>query len=179
MVVGYRGYGHSEGKPSEDGLKQDAQSILDWTLSREDIDSKKIIVFGRSLGGAVAIDLCSKRQKDIWGLIIENTFTNAFDFSESFIMGAYWLKKILLMIDWPSINSIQSITTPILFISGRKDKIVKYELMDRLHQAAGNSKFKRMFKVEDGEHNDTWIKAGDDYWDEISTFVGKCFNLLS
>ena len=175
VIVGYRGYGHSQGSPSEEGLKQDAQSILDWTLARSDIDKTKIIVFGRSLGGAVAIDLCSKRQGDICGLIVENTFTNAFDFSENFIKDAYWMKKLLLMIDWPSVNSIQNIKTPILFISGRKDRVVRFELMDRLYEAASDTTFKRIFKVENGEHNDTWIKAGDDYWEEISTFVEKWF----
>ena len=52
----------------------DAEAVLDWTIKWEDVDEQKIFIFGRSLGGAVAIDLCTKRQDDIAGLILENTF---------------------------------------------------------------------------------------------------------
>ena len=72
----YRGYGHSEGNPSERGLQYDAEATLDWALGNQDIDHTKIFIFGRSLGGAVTIDLASKRQQDISGIIIENTFTS-------------------------------------------------------------------------------------------------------
>mmetsp|Transcript_40315 Transcript_40315/g.46252 ORF Transcript_40315/g.46252 Transcript_40315/m.46252 type:complete len:100 (-) Transcript_40315:337-636(-) len=65
VVVGYRGYGHSKGSPSEKGLKEDAEAILDWTLQSEHVNPKKIFLFGRSLGGAVAISLCERRQEDI------------------------------------------------------------------------------------------------------------------
>ena len=59
LLLEYRGYGKSEGSPSENGMRLDAKAAMDYLLNREDVDSKKIIVFGRSLGGAVAIDLAS------------------------------------------------------------------------------------------------------------------------
>lgn len=74
VIVGYRGYGHSEGSPSEEGLQLDAEAVLDWTISNDEIDSHKVFIFGSSLGGAISIYLCSKRQKDVCGLIIENSF---------------------------------------------------------------------------------------------------------
>lgn len=54
MILAYRGYGNSEGSPSEEGLKLDAEATLEYAIKREDIDSERIFVFGRSLGGAVA-----------------------------------------------------------------------------------------------------------------------------
>ena len=59
-LLEYRGYGRSEGTPSEEGLCMDAQAALDFLLTRNDINTEKIVVFGRSLGGAVAIDLATR-----------------------------------------------------------------------------------------------------------------------
>jgi hypothetical protein len=57
VIVGYRGYGYSEGKPTEQGLQTDSLAVLDWVLKEESIDNSKVFVFGRSLGGAVAVYL--------------------------------------------------------------------------------------------------------------------------
>jgi abhydrolase domain-containing protein 13 len=72
----YRGYGLSSGEPNEKGLNIDAQTALDYIRGRKDLQSTKIVVFGQSLGGAVAINLVEKNQEagDIAGLILENTF---------------------------------------------------------------------------------------------------------
>lgn len=76
LIVSYRGYGKSSGSPTESGLKIDAQAALDYLVNeRADIDNKKILVFGSSLGGAVAIDLAFSNQSKIWALVVENTFT--------------------------------------------------------------------------------------------------------
>ena len=55
LILAYRGYGDSEGKPSEEGLKLDAEATLEYVLNRNDVDKDRIFVFGASLGGAVAI----------------------------------------------------------------------------------------------------------------------------
>jgi fermentation-respiration switch protein FrsA (DUF1100 family) len=75
LAVSYRGYGKSQGKPNEAGLQLDAEAGLAHLLQRSDVNNKRIIVFGRSLGGAVAIHLTSKYQDKIEALILENTFT--------------------------------------------------------------------------------------------------------
>lgn len=62
LMVDYRGYGNSDGTPSERGLQRDAQACLDFVLSRRDIDHSKIFVFGQSLGGGVATDLTFNNQ---------------------------------------------------------------------------------------------------------------------
>uniref|UniRef100_T1J9H5 RING-type E3 ubiquitin transferase n=1 Tax=Strigamia maritima TaxID=126957 RepID=T1J9H5_STRMM len=77
LMVEYRGYGVSEGTPSEDGLYSDAEAAMDFLLARTDINHEMIIVFGRSLGGAVASHLASQSEYSKWiaALILENTFT--------------------------------------------------------------------------------------------------------
>ena len=79
FVLSYRGYGGSDGTPSEDGLILDAESVLDYLHDRVDVDSSKIILFGRSLGGAVAIALASRHPQKVAGTIVENTFTSMSD----------------------------------------------------------------------------------------------------
>ena len=78
LMLEYRGYGLSTGTPDEEGLKLDAQTGLDFLRQYDETKDAKIVVYGQSLGGAVAIDLVAKNQEagDIAGLILENTFTS-------------------------------------------------------------------------------------------------------
>ena len=78
LMLEYRGYGMSTGVPDEEGLMIDAQTGLDWLRNNESTKRNKIIIYGQSIGGAVAIQLVAKNQKDgdIVGLILENTFTS-------------------------------------------------------------------------------------------------------
>jgi len=76
FLVSYRGYGKSDGTPSEIGLTLDAQTALNHLINRHDIDTKKIIIFGASLGAAVGINLITNNPDKVAGLIIENTFTS-------------------------------------------------------------------------------------------------------
>ena len=74
MALDYRGYGRSKGKPSEEGLNLDAAAALAYLTTRADIDATKVVVFGRSLGGAVGASLASTRSDKLAGLVLENTF---------------------------------------------------------------------------------------------------------
>ena len=78
FMAEYRGYGLSTGTPNEKGLTIDAQTALDYIRQHKDLENTKIVVYGQSLGGAVAIPLVASNQKDgdITGLILENTFTS-------------------------------------------------------------------------------------------------------
>lgn len=79
LILAYRGYGDSEGTPSETGLALDAEATLEYALGRDDIDKDRLFVFGRSLGGAVAIQLAMSKSNALRGLIVENTFTSIAD----------------------------------------------------------------------------------------------------
>ena len=70
LILAYRGYGDSEGTPSEDGLKMDADATLEFARSHDEIDNERIFVFGSSLGGAVAIQLAMVQSNAIKGLIV-------------------------------------------------------------------------------------------------------------
>jgi len=103
-VISYRGYGRSEGYPNERGLCIDAQAAFSYLISRPDVDPEKIFIFGRSLGGAVAVHLAKELGfPTIKGLIIENTFTSIPDMVEV-VMPYLQYFKSLVTNRWESIN---------------------------------------------------------------------------
>jgi len=189
FCVDYRGYGDSSGKPNEKGLNLDAQAALDYLYTRVDIDTNKIIVFGRSLGGAVSIalthsDLEKNRQPPVAGLIIENTFTCIAEVAVNVLFPLRWLHpKIvapLLYSKWISKDKIGALDLPILFISGLKDEIIPCKHMAELYRLATQQdptkKQKkqriRVMKIfEEGKHNDTPLKGGIMYYATIRDFI--------
>lgn len=147
LIVGYRGFGHSEGIPNEAGLRLDAEAIFDWAIANPQINNSKIFIFGRSLGGAVAVHLCSKRKENIQGLILENTFTSIGQMVDHIFPFISFLKQVILCIDWNSLDAIKDLKLPILFISGRNDNIVPPVHMDRLYEGAKQATYKDMYKI--------------------------------
>lgn len=72
LIVSYRGYGKSEGAPTEDGIKKDAVAALRYLERRHDINTSNIFLFGRSLGGAVALHLCSIHEDRVKNPILHS-----------------------------------------------------------------------------------------------------------
>ena len=168
------GYGESTGTPSEDGLIIDAETAFDHLVHRADMDKTKVVVFGRSLGGAVATALTTKHSEEIRGLMIENSFTSISDMVDQLFPLLRPLKRFILRLDWKSIQRIGRITAPILFISGLQDEVVPCDQMQTLHDAAVGARFKSMFRISNGTHNDSWIKGGPAYLKEMRTFICSC-----
>lgn len=112
LIVGYRGYGHSEGKPNEEGLELDAEAILEYALNHKEINKNRVFIFGRSLGGAVGIQLVEKVQHKVLGLILENTFTSIPDMVDSIFPFLKLFKGLILRMYWPSLERIPNIRVP-------------------------------------------------------------------
>lgn len=126
LMLEYRGYGLSTGNPNEPGLVIDAQTGLDYIRNREDLKYDGILLYGQSLGGAVAIDLVSKNQDegDIRGLVLENTFLSIQKMIPSAMPVAKYLAPLCHEY-WRSEEMLPKITgVPVLFLSGLKDEIV-------------------------------------------------------
>lgn len=172
LMLEYRGYGLSQGSPSEEGLYMDARAGIDYLSSRTDINTNEIIVFGRSLGGAVAIDLATKEENSqrIWCLILENTFTSIPDMAALFV-GSKFLQYLPLFVyknKYLSILKIRAVTVPTLFISGLADTLVPPRMMQDLHKNC-RSTCKRILPVVGGTHNETWCQPN--YYQNICTFL--------
>ncbi|KAJ3289987.1 hypothetical protein HK104_007094 [Borealophlyctis nickersoniae] len=172
FMLSYRGYGLSEGEPSEVGLKIDAQAALDYIVSHPELKDTKIIVYGQSIGGAVAIDLASKNEDKLAALIVENTFLSLPKLIPS-VLPALRYVTFLCHQTWDSETAIKRLRhLPILLLSGSRDELVPPSHMHGLHntiraQRGGDARV-RFAQFEDGTHNDTCMKAG--YVDEVVTF---------
>jgi len=126
FFVEYRGYGLSTGEPNEKGINIDAQTALDYIRSRDDLKHTKIIIYGQSLGGAVAIGLVERNQEqgDIAALFLENTFRSIRTLIPSILPPARYLVGLCHQV-WPSEESLPKIKNiPVLFLSGLQDEIV-------------------------------------------------------
>jgi fermentation-respiration switch protein FrsA (DUF1100 family) len=176
FIFDYRGYGNSqEVAPDEEGLKLDGYAAMEWLLERTDIDKGKIFVFGRSLGGAVAINTLSvpRYGSGVAGVILENTFTSIAEMVDNLFPLLSYLKGIILKIRWPSIDLIGGLEHPMLFVSGAKDQLVPPPMLRRLHDAAARSADRELYVVADGEHNDTYQKGGAEYALRLRAFVER------
>lgn len=168
FIFDYRGYGRSKGSPDEPGIYLDAQAAYDYVASRNDVDKDKIIIFGRSLGGAVAVDLATKRSSI--GLILESTFTSAKDMAKSafgFLPVQYIMKTKL-----NSIDKITGVEIPVLVTHGTSDRTVPFKLGHQLFETANEPK--EFYEIKNADHNDTFIAGGKAYLDRLFEFVNRC-----
>ncbi|XP_067005113.1 protein ABHD13 [Anabrus simplex] len=172
LMLEYRGYGLSQGSPSEEGLCMDARAALDYLASRQDVNHKEIILFGRSLGGAVAIDVASRPEysSKIWCVVLENTFTSIPDMAKvligwrlvNYLPLCFYKNKFL------SASKISCLERPTLFISGLADTLVPPRMMTELHRCC-SSHHKQLLQFESGTHNETWTISG--YYHAFANFL--------
>jgi len=166
LIVDYRGFGLSEGSPSEAGLYLDARAALDFLKSRG-VPSEDVWVLGRSLGGAVAIELAAARP--VKGLILESTFSSAKDVAREMIpiFPVAWFTKSR----FPNEERIGDLTIPVLLFHGKSDGIIPFRHGERLVAAA--KKTTVTFVPVDSHHNDLSGSLGEEYFQRIATFVLK------
>ncbi|KAF9037655.1 Alpha/Beta hydrolase protein [Panaeolus papilionaceus] len=136
LAAEYRGFGTSTGCPSEKGLRIDAQTILDHVLSDPRRSQRPIIIFGQSLGGAVAIDLTSRNNDRIAALIVENTFTSIPDIMKDWGFIGHF--SFLCSEKWRSASRMARIShrIPVLLLSATEDTIIQPLQMTKLRDIA-------------------------------------------
>jgi fermentation-respiration switch protein FrsA (DUF1100 family) len=146
VALSYRGYGGSDGKPSEDGLIADARATYDY--ARERYPDAKIVLWGESLGTGVAVALAA--EKDVAAVILEAPFTSAADVAFS----AYpFVPVSLLMKDqFRSDGRIGSVNAPLLIMHGERDRVVPFRQGERLFALANEPK--QFVRFADGGHED-------------------------
>jgi len=162
FILDYRGYGGSEGSPTEEGLYRDGEAALGW-LGRQGI--RDLVYFGESLGCGVAVEL-AKRQPPR-ALILQSGFSSAVDVARK----AYpYLPVRLLMKDrFESKEKMAKILCPVLFIHGERDSIIPLKLGRALYEAANEPK--TWFPIAGADHNDLPWVGGKTYLDGIQEFL--------
>jgi fermentation-respiration switch protein FrsA (DUF1100 family) len=166
LLIDYRGYGLSEGRPTEAGTYADARAGLAHLLEARGVREDRIVLFGRSLGGAVAVELAQGRR--LAGLILESTFTSVSDMARRVTglpIGS------LLRGSFDSRSRIAEVTVPVLMFHGDRDTIVPIELGRALYQAAPRPA--GFVAIEGADHNDTTIVGGASYFARIGEFLDE------
>ena len=166
LVIDYRGYGASEGRPSEQGAYADARAALAHLVEERGFDESRIVLFGRSLGGAIAVDLAQDRA--LAGVILESTFSSAADVARG-MLGAPggWLVGGR----FDSLGKIERVRAPLLFFHGDRDRVIPYALGERLFEAAPEPK--QLETLSGAGHNDTVRVGGQPYLERIGSFLDE------
>ncbi len=147
LLFDYRGYGLSEGSPGEPGIYRDADAFYDWLVETKGYAPQQIVVFGRSLGGTVAVDLAAHRP--CRGLIVESSLTSAEDMAQK--MFPFFPVRWLLKYKLNSLEKISAVSSPVLVTHSPEDDLIPYEMGRKLYEAA--SEPKRFVELVGG-HND-------------------------
>lgn len=166
LLIDYRGYGRSQGSPTESRVYQDAATAWDYLVKRH--QPSKIFIYGHSLGGAVAIDL-AVQHPEAAGLIVDSSFTSIADIAK--LQGKFWMFPVDLILNqrFDSISKVRLLQIPVLFIHGTADLQVPAVMSQQLYAAAPESN--QLFLVSGAEHNNTAEIAGVQYFQAVQKLV--------
>ncbi len=164
MVFDYRGYGNSEGLPNEAGILADARAARAWLADRKNVPQHEIIIMGRSLGGAVAVDLAAKDGAK--GLVLASTFTSMPAVAKHLLPVAP--ANLLMRQRFNSIEKIRKYNGPILQSHGTADQLIPIELGQKLFDAAPGPK--TFVTIADAGHNDP---QSEEYRIKLDRFLAE------
>lgn len=162
FIFDYRGYGRSDGRPTEAGLYLDARAARE-ALIREGVPAERIVYFGRSLGAAVAVALTLEAPPA--GLILETPFLSVRAIANRTLPGS----GILFKTRFDSLERIGRVRTRLLILHGDADEVVPYEHGRRLFEKAPEPK--TFYTIRRAHHNDTYLVGGEDYWAAWASFL--------
>jgi uncharacterized protein len=162
----YRGYGESGGMPSEHGLYRDADAAYRYLREERGVPAERIIVFGHSLGSAVAIDLASRVQTA--GLIVEGGLVSVVQRGQELypFIPVRWIARTR----FSSIDKIPKVATPKLFLHAVADEVIPLSHGRRLFQAAGEPK--TLVELA-GTHSDAFAVDSSRYFGSIAKFLAS------
>ena len=156
FIFDYRGYGNSEGKPSEEGTYTDVMAAYNWLIEEKKTPAKNIIIFGRSLGGTIAAQLAGRVE--VRALVIESAFTSYVDMGKEYYpyMPVKWFARFA----YRTIDYIKEVRCPVMLIYSGNDEVVPFKFGLVLYEAANEPKeFIEIF----GGHNDCFLVSGEIY----------------
>ena len=165
LIFAYRGFNGSEGKPSEEGLYKDAENVIKWLKSKNVLE-KNIVLYGESLGTAVAIH--TAQSKNFSGIILEAPFTSMIDLGQKYY--PFFPIKFLLKDKYESKKKINNINSPVLVMHGEKDKIVPFYMGKEIFEILPSQKFSYFNDQDDHmmEYNQDLINSIENFVDQLS-----------
>ena len=164
LIFDYRGYGKSEGSPGEKGTYLDAEAAWDYLVKVKGVDPATIVIFGRSLGSAVAAELALTRKAA--ALIIESGFTSVPDMGRKLF--PHLPVRLLARFHYATVDKVDRISIPKLFIHSPDDEVISYDQGMILYEKAAEPKeFLRIL----GGHNEGFLLSGDAYTSGLKRFI--------
>lgn len=165
LVLDYRGFGRSEGKPTLEGVVEDALAALRWLRTRNDVDAKRLIVLGQSIGGATALRLLAQDRVGVKLGIIDSAFGSyrgiARDAALQSVVLAPFLPLALPLLpprERDPVAMLEKIDVPLLFVHGTADVVIPYKHTEQLYAAAREPK--RLIRVDGREHLEALMVSG-------------------
>jgi hypothetical protein len=144
LLIEYPGYGRSGGAPSETSIANATVAAYDWASARPDVDGRRIIAYGRSLGGGAACALVTRRE--VAALVLESTFT-----SVRALARRLGVPGFLVLDPFDNLARVASFRGPVLVIHGTRDELIPVEQARALHAAIPQSE---LVLFGDCGHND-------------------------
>ena len=165
LIVAYRGFSGNKGKPTEEGLYEDAKYTLEW-LGKQKISDDQIIIYGESLGTAISVEI--SQNKNFAGIILESPFTSMVDAGKHYY---FYLPVSLLLKDrYETLDKLKNIKIPILVMHGKKDKIVPFIMGKKVYENANTPKFSYFPDNDDHmmDYNENLLKTLNNFFKTIS-----------
>jgi len=166
FIFDYREYGKSQGRISREGTYKDAAAAYRYVTEVRGLPRAEIVLFGRSLGTALAVDLALKVP--CRSLIIESAFTNSQDMAR---LIAFFLFDWRPRVPYDNLGKIGQVKVPLLIIHGSDDEIVPVEMSRRLFARAPDPK--DLYIIAGAHHNDTYLVGGKEYFNRLRAFVHR------
>jgi fermentation-respiration switch protein FrsA (DUF1100 family) len=164
FIFDYRGYGMSQGRPSEQGTELDALAAMQWLIGEKQVDPEKLIIFGRSLGGAVAAGLACTQGAA--GLVLESSFTSYGDIGREHYP---WLPvRLIARYRYATLEKVADISMPVLVVHSTDDELVPFRHGRKVFEACTGQKY---FLQISGGHNDGFLLSGDSYVRGLDRFI--------
>jgi hypothetical protein len=168
LIVDYRGYGQSTGTPTEAGTYRDAQAAWDYLLRERGVSADRIVIFGRSLGGAVGAWLASQLPQAEMpaALIIESSFSSGADMARR--LYPIYPARLLTRLKYPVVDYAARLRCPLLVVHSRDDEIIPYAMGRAVYAAAPQPK---SFLELRGDHNAGFWISREDYTAGLEAFL--------
>ncbi len=164
LIIDYRGYGQSTGKTTEQGTYLDAQAAWDYLTNSRGVPAEKIIVFGRSLGGAIGAWLGARNNPA--GVIIESSFTSGADMASR--LYPFLPARLLTRLQYPVSDYAARLNCPVLVIHSRHDEIIPFDMGQAIYAAV---KQQKQFLELSGDHNNGFLISRRDYVTALRRFT--------
>lgn len=172
LLIDYRGYGRSQGNfPSESQVYEDAETAYNYLIKRRQLSPSQVLLYGHSMGGAVAIELAIKHPEAA-GLIVQSSFTSMADMVKKYPLMRIFPVRSLLTQKFDSIAKVQSLRMPVLFVHGTADPLIPAAMSKKLYAASPEPK--QLLLVPNAKHNngDAFFNTAE-YRQTIVDFIDK------